>query len=231
MENTSPLGIKSWAEEDRPREKLILKGKSALSDAELLAIILGSGNDKETAVDLAKRLLHSVQNSLYELGKKDIESLKNFKGIGDAKAISIIATLELGRRRQAENILQKAMVKSPNDAFEILQPHLADLPHEVFMVLLLNRRNELIKKVQISSGGIAGTVVDTKMILKEAILNLCSSIVLAHNHPSGNTSPSQEDKKITQQLKEACKLMEITLYDHIIIGGKNFFSFANEGLL
>lgn len=233
MENStsSNLGIKSWAEADRPREKLLLKGKAALSDAELLAIILGSGNESETAVDVAKKLLHSVENSLVELGKKDINALKKFKGIGDAKAISIIATMELGRRRQAENALQKSMIQSSKAAYEVLLPHLADLHHEVFMVLFLNRRNELISKVQMSSGGVSGTVVDTKMILKEAIQKLSSSIILAHNHPSGNISPSEQDKKITKQLKEACKLIDVNLNDHIIVGNQNYFSFLDNGLL
>lgn len=233
MENStsSSLGIKSWAEADRPREKLLLKGKAALSDAELLAIILGSGNESETAVDVAKKLLHSVHNSLLELGKKDINALKKFKGIGDAKAISIIAAMELGRRRQAENALQKSVIQSSKAAYEILLPDLADLPHEVFMVLFLNRRNELISKVQMSSGGVSGTVVDTKMILKEAIQNLSSSIILAHNHPSGNITPSEQDKRITKQLKEACKLIDVNLNDHIIVGNQNYFSFLDNDLL
>jgi DNA repair protein RadC len=233
MENAphKSLSIKSWAEADRPREKLLLKGKAALSDAELLAIIIGSGNEIETAVDVAKKLLHSVENSLVELGKKDINALKKLKGIGDAKAISIIAAMELGRRRQAENALQKLVVKSSKTAYDILLPHLADLPHEVFMVLFLNRRNELISKVQMSSGGVSGTVVDTKMILKEAIQNLSSGIVLAHNHPSGNITPSEQDKKITKQLKEACKLIDVNLNDHIIVGSQNYFSFLDNDLL
>lgn len=233
MEQQPPasFGIKSWAEADRPREKLILKGKSSLSDAELLAIIIGSGNENETAVDVAKKLLHSVDNSLVELGKKDINALKKFKGIGDAKAISIVAAMELGRRRMAENALQKPIINSSQTAYEVLLPDLADLPNEVFMVLLLNRRNELIKKVQMSSGGVSGTVVDIKMILKEAIQNLSSSIVLAHNHPSGNINPSEQDKRITRQLKEACVLMDVNLNDHIIVGNQNYFSFLDNHLL
>ncbi|MBX2902000.1 MAG: DNA repair protein RadC [Chitinophagales bacterium] len=230
-ESASLSSIKSWAEADRPREKLLLKGKEALSDAELLAIILGSGSGSESAVDVAKNLLHSTQNSLLELAKRDVNALKKFKGIGDAKAVAIVAAMELGRRRQAENALQKIVIQSSHSAYEVLLPYLADLPHEVFMVLLLNRKNELVGRVKMSSGGVAGTIVDTKMILKEAIQSLCSGLVLAHNHPSGNPAPSAEDKRITQQLKEACKLLNFSLLDHIIVGEQRYFSFADEGLL
>jgi len=233
MESEYPasLGIKSWAEADRPREKMLLKGKSALSDAELLAIIIGSGSENETAVDLAKKLLHSAQNSLIELGKRDIETLKKFKGIGNARAVSIVAALELGRRRQAESALQKNIIKSPRAAYEILLPDLADLPHEEFVVLLLNRKCELIRKVKVSSGGTSGTIVDIKIVLKEAIQSLSTSLILAHNHPSGSITPSEQDKKLTKHIKDACQLLDITLYDHIIVGNQNFFSFSDEGLL
>lgn len=231
MEEKTSLAITQWAEEDRPREKLQLKGKGALSDAELLAIILGSGSGDESAVDLAKRLLRSVNNNLIELGKLDIETLKRFKGIGDAKAISVIAAMELGRRRQAENVLQQAIVKTSVQAYEVLLPYLADLPYEVFMILLLNRRNQLMKAVQISTGGVSGTIVDVRIILKEAIQNLSSGIVLAHNHPSGSLQPSNEDLKITRKLKEGCKLMDILLIDHIIVGNQRYYSFADNGVL
>ncbi|MCS6819128.1 MAG: DNA repair protein RadC [Chitinophagales bacterium] len=228
-EAKTSLSIKDWATADRPREKLLAKGREALSNAELLAIIIGSGNPEETAVDVAKKLLHAADNSLVELGKKDINALKKIKGIGDAKAVSIAAALELGRRRQAETALEKPTVMDARTAYEILLPDLSDLPNEVFMALLLNRRGQLIKKTKISSGGVSGTVVDIRMILKEALEHLCTSMIIAHNHPSGNLQPSAEDLKITQRLKQACELLDIKLFDHIIVGSQSYFSFAEEG--
>jgi DNA repair protein RadC len=225
------LSIKAWAEEDRPREKLLLKGKSALSDAELLAIIISSGNEKETAVDLAKRILSSAGNNLNELGRLDIEALKKFKGIGEAKAISIVAALEIGRRRQASSPEEKPIVLSSRQAYNVLQAELADLPFEAFVILHLNRRKQLIGKQQVSIGGIAGTVVDKRIILKSAIEKLSSSIIIAHNHPSGNLNPSEQDVKITKELKQACALVDIILDDHLIIGNGNYYSFTDEGRL
>jgi len=225
------LSIKAWAEEDRPREKLLLKGKSALSDAELLAIIISSGNEKETAVDLAKRILSSAGNNLNELGRLDIEALKKFKGIGEAKAISIVAALEIGRRRQASSPEEKPIVLSSRQAYNVLQAELADLPFEAFVILHLNRRKQLIGKQQVSIGGIAGTVVDKRIILKSAIEKLSSSIIIAHNHPSGNLNPSEQDIKITKELKQACALVDIILDDHLIIGNGNYYSFTDEGRL
>jgi DNA repair protein RadC len=225
------LSIKAWAEEDRPREKLLLKGKSALSDAELLAIIISSGNEKETAVDLAKRILSSAGNNLNELGRLDIETLKKFKGIGEAKAISIVAALEIGRRRQASSPEEKPIVLSSRQAYNVLQAELADLPFEAFVILHLNRRKQLIGKQQVSIGGIAGTVVDKRIILKSAIEKLSSSIIIAHNHPSGNLNPSEQDIKITKELKQACALVDIILDDHLIIGNGNYYSFTDEGRL
>lgn len=231
-ENTTPsLSIKAWAEEDRPREKLLLKGKSALSDAELIAIIISSGNDKESAVDLSKRILTAYGNNLNELGKADIEALKKFKGIGEAKAISIAAALELGRRRQAATPLAKPIITSSSKAFDVLQADLADLPFEAFVLLHLNRRKELIGKQTLSIGGVAGTVVDNRIILKAAIEKLSSSIIVAHNHPSGNLNPSQHDIKITDTLKKACDLIDIQLDDHIIVGNGDYYSFRDEGRL
>lgn len=222
------LTIKSWAEEDRPREKLLTKGRHALSDSELVAILIGSGNDKETAVDLAKRILSSVNNNLNELGKLSIANLKNFKGIGEAKAIGIIAALELGRRRQSSEILGKPILHSSIDSFQFAQQFLADLPHEKFLLICLNRRNQILHHEILSSGGVSGTVVDLRMVLKIAIENLASYIVVAHNHPSGNLRPSLEDDKLTKQLKDAAKLMNIGIQDHLIIGNGDYFSYADE---
>lgn len=223
--------IKSWAEEDRPREKLLSKGKQVLSDSELVAILIGSGNDTETAVDLAKRILNSVNNNLNELGKLSINDLKQFKGIGEAKAISIIAALELGRRRQSGTALEKIKITSSQDVFAFVQPFLADLPHEAFLLVCLNRANQLIYHQTISIGGVSGTVADIRIILKVAIEKLASGIIVAHNHPSGNVQPSSEDEKLTKQLKEAAKYMNINLHDHLIVGNSNYFSFADEGKL
>ncbi len=228
---TTSFSIKAWAEEDRPREKLLLKGKAALSDAELIAIIIGSGNEKETAVDVAKRILSSVGNNLNELGRLDVEALKKFKGIGEAKAISIIAALEIGRRRQASSPEEKPVINSSKQAYNILQVELADLPFEAFFILHLNRRKLLIGKQQVSTGGVSGTVVDKRIILKSAIEKLSTSIIIAHNHPSGNVTPSEQDIKITRELKQACSLVEIVLDDHLIIGNGNYYSFSDEGKL
>lgn len=223
------VGIKSWAEEDRPREKLLEKGRSVLTEAELIAILIGSGNKTETAVDLSKRILASVNNDLNELGKLSVQDLCRFKGVGDAKAISIIAALELGRRRKNTDAPKRNKITSSKDVFEMMQPTLIDLPHEEFWLLLLNRSNAVIKKELISRGGVAGTVVDTKIIFKAAIENYASSIIICHNHPSGNLSPSEADKRITKNIKEAGRLMEIALLDHLIITDGAFYSFADEG--
>lgn len=229
--NIKNSSIKSWAEEDRPREKLLSKGKQVLSDSELVAILIGSGNDTETAVDLAKRILSSVNHNLNELGKLSIHDLKQFKGIGEAKAISIIAALELGRRRQSGVALEKIKITSSRNVFEFVQPFLADLPHEAFLLVCLNRANQLIHHQIISIGGVSGTVADIRIILKVAIEKLASGIIVAHNHPSGNVQPSSEDEKLTKQLKEAAKYMNINLHDHLIVGNSNYFSFADEGKL
>ncbi len=222
--------IKQWAEDDRPREKLINKGKSALSDAELLAILLRSGSSKETAVDLSKRILHHVADNLIELSKLNCNDLMAFNGIGEAKALSIIAAMELGRRRRESEIAIKQQITSSRDVFEYFHTNLSDNPYEEFWILLLNRANKIIKKVMISEGGISGTVADPKRIFKAAIENNASSIILCHNHPSGNLKPSEADIKLTKKLKEAGTMLDISVLDHIIIGDEKFYSFADEGL-
>lgn len=226
------ITIKSLAEEDRPREKLMLKGRSALSDAELIAILIGSGNTKETAVQLSQRILASVNHNLNELGKLSINDLIKFKGIGEAKAISIIAATELGRRRKESDTHQKTKIKSSHDAFVELHADLSDLAHEEFWILLLNRANEVISKVNVSKGGTTGTVVDGKIILKLAIETpRCCGLILAHNHPSGNLNPSEADIKITNHLKATASFIDLNLLDHIIVGDKAYYSFADEGML
>ncbi len=225
------LGIKFWAEEDRPREKLLNKGRHVLTEAELIAILIGSGNREETAVELSKRILASVGNNLNELGKLNVNELCKFKGIGDAKAISIVAALELGRRRKETETVKREKITSSGDVFDIMKPLFVDLPHEEFWLLILNRANHVIKKELISRGGVAGTVVDTKLIFKAAIEHRASSIIICHNHPSGNLKPSDADVKITKNIKEAGKIMEIPLLDHLIITDSGFYSFGDEGMM
>jgi DNA repair protein RadC len=224
--------IKSWAEEDRPREKLMLKGKHSLTDAELIAILIRSGSREESAVDLSKRILHKVNNNINELSKLTVHDLMGdeFKGMGETKAITIVAALELGRRRKAEEVKKKQIVSS-QDAVEIFQPLLGDNNHEEFWALFLNRANYVISKQSISSGGMAGTVVDPKIIFRYALEHKASSVVLCHNHPSGNTKPSEADIRLTKNLVTAGKAIEISVLDHIIITQQSFFSFADEGLL
>lgn len=230
MQTSSRLKIKEWNEEDRPREKLLVKGISALSNAELIAIIIGSGNSEDTAVDLSKKILGSVQNRLKDLAKMSIKELMNFKGIGEAKAISISACMELGRRQKLEEAFVSDKIDSSYRAFEIFSPILSDLNHEEFWVLLLNRSNKVISKVLISRGGISGTVVDVKLIMKSAIDNLASGMILVHNHPSGNCNASREDLNITQKTKDACNIMDIVLHDHIIIAHDSYLSMADKNL-
>jgi len=226
------LGIKSWAEADRPREKLLQQGRRQLTDAELIAILIGSGNKNETAVDLSKRILSSCQNDLDKLSQLGVKELSRFKGIGEAKAIAIVAALELGRRRNGSGSgveLQKIL--SSIDAFNIIKTELADLPHEEFWLLLLNRANVVIGKHFMSKGGQAGTVVDPKMIFKIAIEHGAASMVLVHNHPSGNLKPSVSDVDITRKLVELGKLMEIKIFDHVIVCNNSFLSLADEGYI
>ena len=225
------LTIKSWAEDDRPREKLISKGRQALSDSELLAILLASGSREETAVQLAQRILKENKNSINELAKLQLNDLKKFKGVGEAKAVTIAAALEIGRRRTDESGEEKIKISASKHAYSILKSKLSDLPHEEFWVLFMSRSNSVIKTECISKGGISGTVVDIRLILKPAIECLASSIILAHNHPSGNLKASQEDINLTKKTKEAAKLMDISLQDHLIIGDQAYLSFADEGML
>jgi len=222
--------IKNWSIEDRPREKLRDKGKSALSNAELLAILIGSGSRKETALDLCKRILKELaNNNLQELGKKNIADFTSFSGIGEAKAISIIAALELGRRRLATVGLERPKITNSRDAFTILHPHLGDLAHEEFWVLILSRSNKVLKSERISIGGVSGTVADVKIIFKRAIEALASAIILAHNHPSGNLRPSQADKQLTKKMVQAGKYLDVQVLDHLIVTDSGYYSFADEG--
>ena len=225
------ISIKDWAIEDRPREKLIAKGLGSLTDAELIAILIGSGSKDVSAVELSRKILQSANNNLNELGKLSINDLRKNKGIGEAKAITIIAALELGRRRKLSDILNKTGIKSSKDVADIFQSLLGDLPHEEFWILLLNRSNKIIDRKRISQGGVSGTVIDTKIILKFAIEQLASSIILCHNHPSGNLKPSSEDIKITKKLSNASKQVEIPVLDHIIVTDSGYYSFADEGMM
>jgi DNA repair protein RadC len=227
----TPLTIKNWSPEDRPREKLLLKGTPVLSDAELIAILLGSGTTTTSAVELAKRVLQTVGNNLNDLARLSVKDLMRVKGIGEVKAITIIAALELGRRKKEADPEEKARITGSRDAFEILKAHLLDIHHEEFWILLLNRANRVIKKHQISQGGVAGTVADPKIIFKVALAELASGIILAHNHPSGNLTASQADIELTKKLKDAGKLLEIQVLDHLIVAGQKYFSFADEGML
>lgn len=231
MKNYSP-GIKNWAVEDRPREKLMTKGVHALTDAELLAIIIGSGTRSTSAVDLAREILSQAGNNLFELGKLSIDELKKrFKGIGQAKAISITAAIEIGKRHATATHEPLPKVTSSKDAFNQVRNVMADLPHEEFWTLFLDRSNRVIGKEKSSQGGVSSTIFDVRLILKSALEKLASSIIISHNHPSGNKMPSISDNKITQKMQEAAKMMDIQLLDHIIVCGNNYFSFADESLL
>lgn len=227
----SYTNIKSWSPEDRPREKLVLKGKAALSDAELIAILIGSGTPTMSAVELSKKILGNANNNLHDLARLTVKDLVKVKGIGEAKAITIVAALELGRRRKDLDHHEKPKVTTSKDAFELLKSDLTDIPHEEFWVLLLNRANRVIKKSQVSQGGVTGTVADPKIIFKLALDELACGLILAHNHPSGNLTASQADVDLTRKLKEAGKLLEIQVLDHLILARQKYFSFADEGLL
>ncbi|WP_455638502.1 RadC family protein [Parabacteroides sp.] len=226
------MKIKEWAEEDRPREKMLLKGVASLSDAELLAILIGSGNSKETAVQLSQRILNAADNNLNVLSKFTInELIAGFKGIGEAKAITICAALELGKRRNLADPILRSAIQSSHDAYLLFHPLLCDLPHEELWVALTNRSTKVISKVRISQGGTGETTADLRIILKAAINALASGIILCHNHPSGNTRPSAQDDTLTRQLEKAARLLEIKLLDHIILCDGAYFSYADEGRL
>ncbi len=229
--NNQKSAIKYWAEDDRPREKFVQKGRASLSDAELIAIILGSGNREESAVELAQRILTNAKNNLVQLGKYSLTDLQQFKGVGEAKAIGISAALEIGRRRREQEHLDKKKITGSHDVFELLHGQLSDLNTEEFWIVALNRANKVLNKIKISSGGISGTVADTRIIFKEAIDHLASAVILVHNHPSGNLKPSQADISLTKKLSEAGKVMDIPILDHLIVAENSYFSFADEGLL
>lgn len=225
------LNIKDWAAEDRPREKLLSNGARSLSDAELIAILIGSGNLEETAVELSRRILAAVDNNLNELGRKNTDFLQSFNGIGEAKAVTITAALELAKRRKEADVFNKNKITGSKDAADYFFPILGDLNHEEFWVMLLNRGNKIIDSFMISQGGISGTVIDVRIILKPAIDKLASSIILCHNHPSGTMQASDADLKITKKIKNAAEMLDITVLDHLIIGQNQYLSFADEGLL
>lgn len=223
--------LKSWAEDDRPREKFMMKGKNALSDAELLAIIMGSGNKEETAVDLAKRILNDSKNNWHELARLSVHDLIKYKGIGEAKAISIITALEIGVRKAHQAALEKPVINSSKIAYELLRGKLGDLNQEEFHIILLNRANKLITIEKTSEGGISQTVVDQRVIFRKALNVNASAIILAHNHPSGNLNPSQADIEITKKIEKSGNLIGIELLDHIIVSATAYYSFKDEGIL
>ena len=229
MENNH-FPITHWSEDDKPREKLMLKGKSALSDAELIAILIGSGSRNESAVELSKRILKSVDGNLNALGKLSLAQLMTFKGIGEAKAISIMAAMELGRRRRAEDALELTKVTSSKLVFEVMQPIIGELPHEEFWILYLNNSNKIISKRQLSIGGITGTLVDVRLVFKNALELAAVSLILCHNHPSGTLKPSEADLQITKKLKLAGESLEIKVLDHLIVTENSYFSFVDEGI-
>ena len=229
MQNS--LNIKNWAKDDRPREKLMLKGINSLSNAELIAILIGSGNKKETAVELAKNILLDMDNDLNELGKQNISDLMKFNGIGEAKAISIIAALELGKRRNISEIINKKKISSVKDSFNYFSPLLRDIPHEEFWILLLNHSQKIISSHKISQGGIAVASVDIRIIMKLAIEKSASKIILSHNHPSGNKKPSKADILLTENIYKAGKIMNFEILDHIIIAEDKYYSFADQGVV
>lgn len=231
LEENNYFSIKNWNEDDRPREKMLQKGRIALSDAELIAILIGSGSRNESAVSLSQRILSASQNNLSELGKASISDLMQFKGIGEAKAITIVAALELGRRRRTGDALELKKITSSNSVFEYLQPLIGELPHEEFHILYLNNSNKIIRKTQLSKGGITGTLVDVRLVFKEALQFGAVGIILAHNHPSGTLKPSQADIQLTKKIKTAGESLDIKVLDHLIVTEKAYFSFADENLL
>lgn len=228
--------IKEWSPDERPREKLLQKGPAALTDKELLAILIATGiageeGKRKTALDLANDVLEIANRHLHELGRLSVQELQKVKGIGEAKAITIAAALEIGRRRQVNEALQRPALSSSAEAATLLMPHLGDLNHETFMVLYLNHANKLLRYEKLSDGGITGTVADVRMILKNALLYNASKMIVAHNHPSGNLQPSNADKTLTEKIKQAAALMDMQLLDHLIIANNTYLSLADEGLM
>ncbi|MCQ2219103.1 MAG: DNA repair protein RadC [Paludibacteraceae bacterium] len=231
MEKREKTSIKNWAEDDRPREKLMLKGRESLSNAELLAVLLGSGNRDESAVELSQRILQSVDNSLNKLGRCSVSDLvSSFRGIGEAKAVTIISALELGRRRKAEPTSERQVIKNSSCIYEAMQG-LADLDHEELWILLLDKSLSVQRKWRAFSGGVDMTIFDVRLVMKELLSSLSSAVVMVHNHPSGRKVPSEQDKNITQKLKDACEIFNIKMLDHVIIVNNDYFSFSDEGLL
>ena len=229
MNMTERLTITQWAEEDRPREKMMMHGASALSNAELLVILIGSGNAEESAVELMRKVLNDYHNNLNELGKASIDDLCRYKGIGSAKAISILAASELGKRRKEEAVKERVTILSSKDVYDCFYPLMCDLPTEEFWVLMLNQASKIIDKVKISAGGLSATAVDVRCILREALIKRASAIVLCHNHPSGNIRPSKEDDLLTRHVAQASECMDIRLVDHIILTDGAFYSYSDEG--
>ncbi len=232
MSEQNVLTIKHWAEDDKPREKLLLKGRQTLSDAELLAILIGSGTKNMSAVELSKQILKEAANqSLDNLSKLTVKELTKFKGIGDAKAITIVAAMELARRKKDSGVEEKPFIKTSRSAFDLLNPYLSDLPHEEFYIILVNRANRVLKIERVGMGGVTGTVADLRIMFKSAIEHLATGIILSHNHPSGQLRPSDADIQLTKSIKEAGKILTIDLLDHLIIGSNSYFSFADEGII
>lgn len=231
MDKFNKISIKNWAEDDKPREKLLHKGPSALSNAELIAILIGSGNLQESAVALSKRIMSEQKDNLAELARLTISDLKKYKGIGEAKAITIAAALELGRRRSITVLNEKAQIKDSKSAYILLQKELGDLNYENFCIILLNRANKVLKTIRISEGGITGTVVDPRKVFKIALDNNATSLILGHNHPSGQLTPSEADIQLTKKLKQAGETLDLPVLDHIIVGDGNYYSFADEGII
>ena len=231
MEPEKRLTIRDWAEDDRPREKLLYKGAAALSDAELFAILIGSGNKNESAVELCKRILGDNHNNLNELARLSITDLAKYKGIGEAKAISIVAALEIGKRRKTNEVLERTKITQSSDLFELFEPALLDLNHEEFWVAFMNGANKVLETKRLTQGGMKQTVVDVSMLLRMALERLAHAVAVAHNHPSGENYPSREDLQITQKIKTGCDAIGVRLLDHIIIAGGRYYSFADEGKL
>ncbi len=231
QEKPASFSIKHWSDDDKPREKMVQKGKSILSDSELIAILIGSGSRNESAVELSKRILASVDNNLNELGKLSIKQLMQFKGIGEAKAVTIAAALEIGRRRRGEEAQKITKITCSNDAFELLQPNMGELPHEEFWIVYLNNSNKVMHTAQLSKGGITGTLVDVRLVMKQALELGAVALILAHNHPSGGLKPSEADNQITQKLMNTAVALDIKVLDHLIITQKDYFSFADENIL
>ncbi len=231
MPSYQKSGIKDWAMEDRPREKLLAKGITSLSNAELLAILIRSGGREESAVELSRKILTAAGNNLRELGRLSVNDLLKHKGMGPAKAVAVIAAFELGRRRSRSDLQEKIRIAGSQDVFTLFQPAVGDLTHEEFWILLLNRANRVIDNIRISQGGISGTVIDVRIILKHALDRLASAMILCHNHPSGNLKPSEADVKITTKIRDACRTMDLQLLDHLIIADNSYFSFSDEGMI